>query len=136
MTISKFNNEGYPDITPYKALSNIAKSDFAIFRPLVYICSPFSGDEQGNAKKARKYCRFALEQKTIPICTILYLPMFISEETERELAMKIDMVLLTKCSELWVFGTNVSPGMEAEIAKAKKRSMKIRYFTEALEEIL
>ncbi|MCH3914703.1 MAG: DUF4406 domain-containing protein [Acidaminococcaceae bacterium] len=136
MTISKFNNEGYPDITPYKALSNIAKSDYAVFRPLVYICSPFSGDEQGNAKKARKYCRFALEQKTIPIAPHLFFPQFMDDGEERELAMRMNLVLLTKCSELWVFGSTVSPGMETEIAKAEKRSMKIRYFTEALEEIL
>ena len=57
-----------------------------------------------------------------------------SEETERELAMFMNMVLLTKCLELWVFGSLVSEGMQAEIDKAKQRNMIIRYFTEELEE--
>ena len=47
----------------------------------------------------------------------------------------MDMVFLGKTEQLWVFGENFSPGMQAEIAKAKKRNMKIRYFTEDLQEV-
>ena len=36
-------------------------------RPLVYICSPFSGDIEGNTKKAREYSRFAVDQGAIPL---------------------------------------------------------------------
>lgn len=43
-------------------------------------------------------------------------------------------VLLTKCVELWVFGSRVTAGMEREISKAEERSMPIRYFTEDMEE--
>ena len=46
----------------------------------------------------------------------------------------MDMVLLGKCEELWVFGKLVTEGMSAEIAKAKRKNMKIRYFTEDCEE--
>ena len=53
---------------------------------------------------------------------------------ERSLAMFMDMVFLGHCEELWVFGDNWSSGMQAEIAKAKKRQMKIRYFTEDCKE--
>lgn len=50
MSISKFNPEGYYDPTTYEALTNIeAQERKARFRPLVFICSPFSGDEQKNA---------------------------------------------------------------------------------------
>ena len=41
---------------------------------------------------------------------------------------------LAKCEELWVFGELVTEGMSAEIAKAKRKNMKIRYFTEDCEE--
>lgn len=43
-------------------------------------------------------------------------------------------VVLTKCLELWVFGSRVTPGMEREIAKAEERGMPIRYFNENMEE--
>lgn len=103
-------------------------------RPLVYICSPFSGDIEGNTKKARGYSRFAVDQGAIPLAPHLLLPQFMSEQTERELAMFMDMVLLGRCDEIWVFGSNISNGMAAEIEIAKQKNMKIRYFTEDLKE--
>lgn len=56
------------------------------------------------------------------------------EETERELAMFMNMVFLGRCEELWVFGNVISEGMQMEIKKAQKKNMKIRYFTEDLVE--
>ena len=53
---------------------------------------------------------------------------------ERETAIFMNIILLSKCAELWVFGDTVSSGMKAEIERAKRRHMKIRYFTEGLEE--
>lgn len=47
----------------------------------------------------------------------------------------MNMVLLGKCDQLWVFGKNISEGMEAEIGKAKKRGMAIRHFTEGMKEV-
>lgn len=41
------NSEGYPDPTAGEALSRIAANEkqfLRAFRPIVYICSPFSGD--------------------------------------------------------------------------------------------
>ena len=35
----------------------------------------------------------------------------------------------------WVFGSTISKGMAAEIEKAEKRDMPIRYFTEQCEEV-
>ena len=103
-------------------------------RPLVYICSPFSGDIEGNTKKAREYSRFAVDRGAIPLAPHLLLPQFMSEQTERELAMFMDMVLLGRCDEIWVFGSNISNGMAAEIEIAKQKNMKIRYFTDDLKE--
>ncbi len=37
-------------------------------RPLVYICSPFSGDVEANTENARRYSRFAVDSSAIPIC--------------------------------------------------------------------
>ena len=69
-----------------------------------------------------------------PIAPHLLFPQFLSEETERELAIFMDLVLLGKCEQLWVFGGEVSDGMRREIGRAKQKNMTIRYFTEDMEE--
>ena len=140
MTISKYNSEGYYDPTAYNALikieieENVARRA-ANFRPLVYICSPYSGDIETNTKNARKYSRFAVDNNAIPFAPHLLLPQYISEKTERELAMFMNKVFLSKCAELWVFGKNITAGMAYEIEKAEKHNKPIRYFTEEMEEI-
>lgn len=135
MAISKFNSEGYYDPTTYEALSKVEREEkTARYRPLVYICSPFSGDISGNIERTKKYSRYAVDSKAIPIAPHLLFPQFMDDDAERELALFMDMVLLGKCEEIWVFGELVTEGMSAEIAKAKRKNMKIRYFTEDCEE--
>lgn len=142
MGVNKFNSEGYYDPTPHTAITNIIKGLKAeknsVFKPLVYICSPYSGDIDTNVKKARAFCRFALEMNCIPLAPHLLFPQFMKDNIpqERELVMFMNMVLLGKCNELWVFGDMISNGMEEEIAKAKKRKQLIRYFNEKLQEVL
>jgi hypothetical protein len=123
------NAEGYLDPTAATAIKNV--SDFG-FRPLVYICSPYSGDVAENTEKARRYSRFAVDKGAIPIAPHLLLPQYMHEETERDLAMFMDMVILSKCAELWVFGSRISAGMQAEIDRAKRKNIPVRYFTEDL----
>lgn len=130
-----FNQERYPDPTAYAALSAIERAER--FRPLVYICSPFSnGDVEQNIENARKYSRFAVDKHCIPIAPHLLFPQFMSEEKERETALFMGIVLLTKCAELWIFGNVVTSGMEVEIAKAYRKGIPIRYFSEDMEEQL
>ena len=104
MGVDYTNPEGYADSVPYQALTNIEKEQKK-FRPIVYICSAFSGDVEGNMDKARAYSRFAVDQGVIPIAPHLLLPQYMKEETERELAMFMDIAILSKCKELWVFGS-------------------------------
>ena len=142
MGISRYNSEGYYDPTTYEALLAIGKLEKEAmaakraYRPLVYICSPFSGDTDGNTQKARRYCRFAVRNGCIPLAPHLLFPQFMDDTkpTERNLALFMDIVLLGKCDQLWVFGKEISAGMAAEIGKAEKKNMAIRYFTEELKE--
>ena len=123
----RFNSEDYADPTAYEALKRIEKQEKeARYRPLVYICSPFSGKVKRNKRKARKYCRFALEQHTIPFAPHLLFPQFMDNDNpeERQTAMFMNMVMLGKCEQLWVFGENYSNGMKEEIRKAKERKKK------------
>jgi len=52
MGIDMKNSEGYMDLVPYQALTNIERKDKAVskpaFRPLVYICAPFNGAVKEN----------------------------------------------------------------------------------------
>ncbi len=107
------------------------------YRPLVYVCSAYSGDVTTNTEKARQYCRFALEQGQIPLAPHLMFPQFMKDDdlAERELAIFMDIVLLGKCKELWVFGDSISEGMKTEIEVAKKRRQTIRYFNSACKEV-
>lgn len=57
-----------------------------------------------------------------------------SNPAERDTAIFMNWVLMSKCVELWVFGSVISPGMNVEIERAKRKNMKIRYYTEELEE--
>lgn len=134
MGISKYNSEGYYDPVPQMAVNEIEK-ELHKWRPLVYICSPFSGDIEGNTQRARAYSRFAVDQGAVPLAPHLLLPQFMPEKAERELALFMDMVFLGRCEQLWVFGKNISSGMAAEIDKAKQKKMKIRYFTEECQEV-
>ena len=97
----------------------------------VYICSPYSGDIKTNTAKTREYCRFAVDEGQVPVAPHLMFPQFMDEEKERELALQMDLVLLEKCDELWVFGKTMTSGMRAEIAYAKNKKMTIRYFVDA-----
>lgn len=126
------NPEGYPDPVPYQAISNMNKEQKR-YRPMVYICSAYSVDVEGNVIKARKYSRYAVDEGVIPIAPHLLLPQFMEEETERDLAMFMDIAILSKCRELWVFGEPTA-GMENEIAYAERKQMTIKYFNEECKE--
>ncbi len=139
MSIDIYNKESYYDLTPYEALSNIEKEEQAhrVFRPLVYICSPYSGDVGSNTKAAQRYCRFAVNNGYLPIAPHLLFPQFLDDKNpiERDLGMLFGNVLMCKCSEVWVFGKRISSGMEAEIKRAKWKNYRLRYYNENCEEV-
>ena len=139
MSISKYNSEGYPDPTAFGALSSIENETRALraFRPIVYICSPFAGDIEKNVAAARAYSRFAVEQGYIPIAPHLLFPQFLNDAdpNERQLGLFFGNALMSKCSEVWVFGKTVSAGMQAEINRAKWKNYRLRYFTEECQEV-
>ena len=136
---SKRNSEGYFDPTAYEALVKIEREEkrTRTYRPLVYVCSPLSGDIAANQKNARRYCRFAVDSGCIPLAPHLYFPQFMDDGSgaERDLALFMDIVLLSKCSELWVFGERISQGMSIEIEKAKRKGQPIRWFTADCKEV-
>ena len=139
MSIDKRNAEGYNDPTAYEALTLIEKEERALraFRPIVYICSPYAGDVGGNIKAARSYSRFAVDKGYIPIAPHLLFPQFLNDNDpkERQLGLFFGNALMSKCAEVWVFGSTISAGMSAEIKRAKWKNYRLRYFTENCEEV-
>ena len=85
----------------------------------VYICHPFSADPEGNAKKVTEICRDLVAHGYIPIAPQIYLPQFMAEKTQRDLAMKICVNLLWDCDEVFVFGLVISAGMADELSAAR-----------------
>ena len=132
-----YNSEGYFSPTEFEAFTRIEKAEKeAAYRPVVYICSPYSGDTERNIENAKKYSRFAVDRNYLPITPHIYFTQFMDDEIteERKTAIFMNRVLLSKCVELWVFGSVISRGMKGEIKRAKRKHLKIRYFTEEMEE--
>ena len=135
MSISRYNVEGYLDLTAFEALSKIEQEEKEksknIYKPIVFICSPYAGDVEGNIMRAKRYARYAVTQDTIPIIPHLMYPQFLFDDDpdERRLGLGMGLILLTKCHELWVFGDTISNGMKEEIKKARNRVMPIKYFS-------
>lgn len=70
---SPHNVEGYPDPTALKALKSLQRAEYG-YRPVVYICSPYSGDVENNVELARAFCAHAVARNKIPLATHLHYP--------------------------------------------------------------
>ena len=140
MNRDRQNQEGYDDPTAYEAITNIEQEERLLraFRPIVYICSPYAGDVEHNVKAAQVYSRYAVDHGCIPIAPHLLYPHILRDDhpMERQLGLVFGLAVLCKCAEVWVFGSRISPGMEAEIKRARWKNIRLRYFTEQCEEIL
>lgn len=78
-----------------------------------------------------------MDKGSIPLAPHLFFPQFMDDKNgqERELAMFMNMALMSKCAEVWVFGEHVSRGMAAEIRNAEEKQRPVCYFTTECEEI-
>lgn len=106
-------------------------------RQIIYICSPYAGNIEFNVEAARQYSRYAVDAGYIPIAPHLLFPQFMNDAdpNERELGIFFGNTLMSKCSEVWVFGSHISSGMESEINHAKQNNYRLRYFTEDCQEV-
>ncbi|MDU1353027.1 MAG: DUF4406 domain-containing protein [Actinomyces sp.] len=134
--IPKKNIEGYPDLTCYKALKEIQRAEYG-YRPLVYICSPYSGDVEANVQLVRRFCAFAVSARQIPLAPHLHYPQFMddTDPDTRELTMFFNRILLSKCEQLWAYIGRVSAGMRAEIDWAHQMDIPIRFFDADFQEV-
>lgn len=89
-------------------------------RPFAFVCSPFRGDLEANAEKAREYSHRVFEAGYTPLAPHLLFPQFLNENNpaEREAGIQMGMGLLARCRLLVVCGDKISEGMAREIKLA------------------
>ena len=135
------NVSGYWDPTAGKALANISKDEKhrkaserrkeLRSRPMVYICSKYSGNTDINVFRAIVFCRYAIRMGVIPVAGHLLYPQILDDgiPEQRELGLQFGLALLGKCSELWVFNENreLSEGMRLELRFARKKGIPVRF---------
>ena len=98
----------------------------------VYICSPLDGNVDENLQNAVRYTKYALECGTAPVVPHFYaLCLDANIPTEREKGMAAGKSLLWFCDELWIFGDEVTEGMQAEISFCKNLNIKTRMIRES-----
>jgi hypothetical protein len=85
----------------------------------VYVCHPFHDDPTRNVERVRDICVALLREGVLPVAPQLYLPQFISEETDRDLALRICLELLGDCDEVRVYGRRITDGMRLELDRAR-----------------
>lgn len=86
----------------------------------VYICSPYSGDVEKNEMAAIRYCQYAIAKNRQPVASHLMYPRVLNDydSKEREIGLSFGKTLLLDCSEVWVFGKEITYGMRGEIREA------------------
>ena len=138
------NSEGYADPTAGAAIGKIMKEYRQERREIwrrqtelkerlkVYIVSRYAGDVDNNVKAAIRYCRFAIDNKKMPIAAHLLYPQIVDDNNpvEREIGTMYGLALLALCDEVWCFGKTLSPGMKQEIEEANHLGKPIKYFDE------
>ncbi len=86
---------------------------------VVFVSHPFSSDPPRNQSLVAQIARSLVMQGHVPLCPQIYLPAFIDEDAERDVAVKICLRLLALADEVWVYGGS-TVGMKLEIAEARR----------------
>lgn len=84
---------------------------------VVFLCHPFRSDPESSATSVRTLARRLALQGHLPIAPQIYLPQFLEEATERDLALRCCLRLVALVDEVWVYG-KPTEGMGMEIAEA------------------
>lgn len=108
----------------------------ALKRPLIFVCSPYSGDVETNVWCAECYCHFVYEQNGIPFAPHLLFTHFLDDtrEADREAGITMGIEILKLCDELWAFDEPTT-GMRHELAAAKALGKKVRRFNGSCQEV-
>ena len=133
------NQSGYPDPTAEAAIGKaMADAYYAARRPMVYLCAPEDADRRWRTRRARQYCRMAVQAHTTPIMPRMMYERILGAEGLRENGtdvMFMSRTIMRKCRELWWFGDTPTREMKQEIRYANKYGLVIRHFTKQGTEV-
>jgi hypothetical protein len=92
---------------------------------LVYIAHALRGDWEGGIHAAKEYAFAAACAGYLPVVPYVLLNGILddSDPKDRVLGMRLDTDQLLACSEIWLCGNTVSPGMRAEADIAYKHGL-------------
>lgn len=97
----------------------------------VYICAPLGGDVKGNLERVKRYTRYALICGIAPVVPHFYaLCLDDHNQKERNIGMAAGLGMLWFCDELWIFGDEITEGMQAEINFCKNLNIKMKKIPE------
>lgn len=104
-------------------------------KSLIYVCSPLRGDIERNIQRAIGYSRFVYSEGGIPLAPHAIFTQFLDDNIpkEREAGIELGLQLLSRCDELWAFGSKLSTGMAVEMATAKTLGLIVRRFNDRCE---
>lgn len=108
----------------------------------IYVCSPYrptsedpkeaEREQADNVIRAALACRLVAAIGYHPLCPHLYFTNFFRDEKvcEREKGMCLALDWLIGADEVWVFGDEISEGMQEELETARRWDIPIRYMAE------
>lgn len=134
--LTLIESAGFPDAETLEQIRWEQRNRYG-YLPITYICSPYSGDTAANQQLARDLCLAAVADGRIPLAPHLLFPQFTDDTDpgQRELAMYMNRVLITKSDDLWVYAPRVSAGMWDEIAFARHYGTPIKFLDQHFQEI-
>lgn len=98
----------------------------------VYICSPLGGNVTENLERVKRYTKYALICGTAPVVPHFYaLCLDDNIPKEREIGLAAGLSLLWFCDELWIFGDEITEGMQAEIQFCENLNINTRKIRES-----
>lgn len=97
---------------------------------MVFVCSPYRGDVEGNVKRARGYAKFIAGCGYVPVVPHLFYPQFLSDADAegRILGISLGVEQMKQCDEFWMYGTHISEGMAYELEQARKFGIPFRLY--------
>ena len=96
-------------------------------RKKVYICAPLGGNVQENIRRAVCFARYALQSGAAPVVPHFYaLCLDDNNPEERAIGSSAGMSLLWFCDEMWVFGDEITAGMQDEIRFCRDMNIKTK----------
>lgn len=91
----------------------------------VYVCAPLGGNIKENLENVKQYAKYALLCGTAPVVPHFY-ALCLNDDVpkEREIGMAAGLSLLWFCDEMWIFGDEITEGMQSEIQFCKNLNIR------------